>query len=78
VWRDLFARLGSSGSLQSDVEGIEYFRIDPASGLRAGQGCDNGVELPFIKGSEPVEEAPCEQNGLPVKKTVDWFKELFQ
>ena len=78
VWRDLFARLGSSGSLQSDVEGIEYFRIDPATGLRADQGCGNGVELPFIKGSEPVADAPCAQDGLPLQKPVDWFKELFQ
>jgi penicillin-binding protein 1B len=78
VWRDLFARLGTSGSLQSDVEGIEYFRIDPATGLRAEQGCENGVELPFIKGSEPVADAPCAKDSLPLQKPVDWFKELFQ
>jgi penicillin-binding protein 1B len=79
VWRDLFSRLGYSGSLQSDVEGIEYLRIDPATGLRADQGCENSVELPFIQGSGPVATAPCaSQRGLSLEKPVDWFKELFQ
>jgi len=79
VWRDLFSRLGYSGSLQSDVEGIEYIRIDPATGLRADQGCENSVELPFIQGSGPVATAPCSsQRGLSLEKPVDWFKELFQ
>jgi penicillin-binding protein 1B len=78
VWRDLFAQLGDSGPLQSDVEGIEYLRIDPATGLRADQGCEYGVELPFIQGSGPVAAAPCAQAVLPLQKPVDWFKELFQ
>ena len=79
VWRDLFSRLGYSGSLQSDVEGIEYVRIDPASGLRADSGCENSVELPFIQGSAPVAMAPCaSQPDSPLQKPVDWFKELFR
>jgi penicillin-binding protein 1B len=78
VWRDLFSHLGDTGPLQSGVEGIEYIRIDPATGLRAGQGCENSVELPFIQGSEPTAAAPCAQGVLPLQKPVDWFKELFQ
>jgi penicillin-binding protein 1B len=78
VWRDLFSHLGDAGPLQSDVEGIEYTRIDPATGLRADQGCENGVELPFIAGSGPSAAAPCAQALLPLQKPVDWFKELFQ
>jgi penicillin-binding protein 1B len=78
VWRDLFSHLGYSGSLQSDVEGIEYIRIDPTSGLRADSGCENSVELPFIQGSAPAAVAPCaSQPGSPLEKPVDWFKELF-
>ena len=78
VWRDLFSHLGSSGPLQTDVEGIEYLRIDPATGLRADQGCENGIELPFIQGSGPTAAAPCAHEVLPLQKPVDWFKELFQ
>ncbi len=78
VWRDLFAHLGDTGSQPSAVEGIESILIDPATGLRAGQGCQNGVELPFIQGSGPSASAPCAQEGLPLQKPVDWFKELFQ
>ena len=78
VWRDLFARLGDSGLLQSPVEGIETLRIDPPSGLRADRGCRDAVELPFIQGSGPTELAPCASGGLPFERPVDWFKELFQ
>ena len=78
VWRDLFSHLGDTGPLQSGAEGIEYIRIDPATGLRADQGCENSVELPFIQGSGPTAAAPCARSALPLQKPVDWFKELFQ
>jgi penicillin-binding protein 1B len=78
VWRDLFAHLGDTGPPPSAVEGIESILIDPATGLRSGQGCQNGVELPFIQGSGPSAAAPCAQDGQPLQKPVDWFKELFQ
>jgi penicillin-binding protein 1B len=79
VWRDLFLRLGSSGSLQSQPDGIEYVRIDPATGLRADPGCGNSVELPFIQGSAPAAMAPCASQLSPsLEKSVDWFKELFR
>jgi penicillin-binding protein 1B len=78
VWRELFAHLGDTGPLPSAVEGVDNILIDPATGLRAGQGCQNGVELPFIQGSGPSAAAPCAQEGLPLQKPVDWFKELFQ
>jgi penicillin-binding protein 1B len=79
VWRDLFSRLGNTGPLQSGVDGIEYIRIDPATGLRADQGCENSVELPFVQGSGPTAVAPCAKAvPPPLQKPVDWFKELFQ
>jgi penicillin-binding protein 1B len=78
VWRDLFAGLDDPAPLQSLVEEIEYRRIDPPSGLLAGEGCQDAVELPFVRGTAPLESAPCAYDAVPVQHPVDWFKELFQ
>ena len=78
VWRDLFAHFGAQGALQTALEGIEYRRIDTATGLLGGNGCQDTVELPFIEGSAPLETAPCAGAGSPLQRPVDWFKELFE
>lgn len=78
VWRDLFAHFGEQGELQSALEGIEYRRIDTATGLLADSGCQDTVELPFIQGSAPVESSPCARAVSPLQRPVDWFKELFE
>ena len=79
VWRDLFARFGEQGALQSSPEGIEYRLIDTATGLLADNGCEHTVELPFIQGSAPPGHAPCVNAvSSPLQRPVDWFKELFE
>ena len=78
VWRDLFAHFGAQGPLQSALEGVEYRRIDTATGLLGGNGCQDTVELPFIAGSAPLETAPCAGASSPLQRPVDWFKELFE
>ena len=78
VWRDLIARLDDPAPLQSVVEEIEYRGIDTASGLLAGEGCPDAVELPFIRGTAPLESAPCADDAVFPQHPVDWFKELFQ
>ena len=78
VWRDLFAHFAEPGMLQSALEGIEYRRIDTATGLLADNGCEAAVELPFIQGSAPIENAPCAGTASPLQRPVDWFKELFE
>jgi len=78
VWRDLFAHFGAQGPLQSALEGVEYRRLDTATGLLGGNGCQDTVELPFIAGSAPLETAPCAGASSPLQRPVDWFKELFE
>ena len=78
VWRDLFAHFGAQGALQSALEGIEYRRIDTATGLLGDSGCQDTVELPFIQGSTPLESSPCARAVSPLQRPVDWFKELFE
>jgi penicillin-binding protein 1B len=78
VWRDLFTRSGAQGPLQSATEGIEYRRIDTATGLLGGDGCQEPVELPFIEGSAPLEMSSCARDVSPLQRPVDWFRELFE
>jgi penicillin-binding protein 1B len=69
VWRDLFSRFNPAIWSPPAAEGIEYQWIDPANGLLlADAHCANAVQLPFIKGSAPLEAAPCN------KGAVEWFK----
>ena len=74
IWRDVFASAGSAAQLQPPGEEIEYQWIDPVSGLLADESCMDAVQLPFIRGSAPGEEAPCRRRQTP----VDWFQELFR
>jgi len=78
IWRDLFAHLGDSGTGSTAVEGIEYHRVDRATGLLADSGCEDAVQLPFINGSAPRQNAPCAKGAEALPNPVDWFKELFQ
>jgi len=78
VWRDLFAGFNDSGWTQTLIDDIEYRWIDPATGLLADAGCQDAVQLPFIKGSAPTESAPCMRGVGSLPEAVDWFKELFQ
>jgi penicillin-binding protein 1B len=78
VWRDLFTRFNNPGWVQPAVEGVEYHWIDPKSGSLADAGCQDAIQLPFITGSGPVQQAPCVKEKQALPDPVDWFKELFQ
>ena len=45
--------------------------VDAESGLLSGKDCENAIALPFIEGSEPVEEAEC-----PEGSSSGWFRSL--
>jgi penicillin-binding protein 1B len=47
--------------------------IDGPTGLRSDKHCENAVELPYIRGSEPQEYAGCE-----ARSPLDWLKKLFK
>jgi penicillin-binding protein 1B len=78
IWRDLFRQFGAPGMSQPVAEHIEYHDIDPATGLLADAGCKDAVQLPFIAGSAPQQNAPCARGDQALPNPVDWFKELFQ
>ena len=71
VWSKLMRRIASTDyPLQLD-ENIEFHSIDRDTGLLGGPGCENTIQLPFIKGSQPTRSAECADQG------GGWFDRLF-
>ena len=54
-------------------EEINMVWIDGPTGLLSAKHCENAVELPYIRGSEPQEYAGCE-----ARSPLDWLKKLFK
>lgn len=77
VWGDMMSQLDVQPLDPPPPESIEQVWIDPVSNLRADAACAGAVQLPFIKGSAPTENAPCVPRS-PVEAVKGWFKRLFQ
>jgi penicillin-binding protein 1B len=64
-------------------EGIEMLWIDPLSGKLADGLCENATQIPFITGTQPTETADCampEETFIenPIKRSIDWVKDIFR
>jgi penicillin-binding protein 1B len=82
VWGELMATLGTEPLALPRPDGIETVLIDPQSGLRADFTCAGALELPFARGSAPVEHAPCASTvGVAVEEVKQrakgWLERLF-
>lgn len=51
--------------------------IDPHSGQGSDPSCPGAVQMPYIRGSEPVPGAPCGL-GAPVDSVMDWVRGWMQ
>ena len=76
VWSDFMNKRPLQSLTPPLSEDVGFYNIDRQSGLLGGEGCQDDVSLPFIKGSQPRSSAPCAVNS-PVKGAVDWFKSLW-
>jgi penicillin-binding protein 1B len=77
VWGEMMARLDPDPLIPPVPENIESAWIDPETGLRVDANCQGAVELPFIRGSAPVETAPCGARS-PVRSIKSWFERIFE
>ena len=73
VWGDLFGAihpLPLELTVPSDVDRVW---IDRSTGQQTPAGCENGLELPFIRGSEPQGLTGCEGQSYiaPLNESVD-------
>jgi len=60
--------------------GVQSILIDPQTGLRADDGCQAPVAVPYLRGHiDTLAWAPCSMAGRPqVDSPVDWFLNIFQ
>ncbi len=63
VWGDIMGSINTESLRLMLPANVEFARIDPHSGLRAGEACADAVDLPFIEGSVPSGTAPCADDG---------------
>ncbi len=87
AWGDIMLRAGAQPLKLETPKGIEWVWIDANSGMRSAEGCMDAVQMPFLRGSAPLQMAPCSE--IPgdsvgetidnaVDKAVDWLNEVFQ
>jgi penicillin-binding protein 1B len=55
---------------------VEEQLTDPATGLKADDGCPNAINMPFMSGYAPQDFAPCAEGGH--KTPLDWLRDLFK
>jgi penicillin-binding protein 1B len=78
VWADIFKQIKPVSGERTKPQDIEMALIDNNSGLIADSGCESTVELPFIRGSVPVDIAPCAGGRSPsIFKGIKGLKGLF-
>lgn len=53
---------------------VAFIQIDQSSGLLAGEGCSQVIEIPFREGFAPTETAPCAASD----GVRGWFERLWQ
>lgn len=59
IWGTAMRKIAKEPLNLAAPESIVWVRVDPQSGLLADEGCPEGRDTPFIRGSEPAQWAPC-------------------
>jgi len=73
VWQRIFKGISASALKLELPEDVNMVWIDQPTGLLSDKRCENAVELPYIKGSEPNEYSGCE-----TRSPLDWLKNIFE
>lgn len=74
VWTGFSKKTGIRSLRGLKSRGVEYQQVDAGSGLLAAGSCEDTLELPFIEGRAPEENAPCAGT---VERIGDWIQGLF-
>ena len=72
IWSKLMSSISTESFEVLMPDNITKHWVDRESGLLSGKDCENAIELPFIKGSEPRSEAECTEGS-----SFGWFRNLF-
>ena len=72
VWKNIFREISTTPVNLQLPDEVHKVWIDQATGLRSDKRCENAVELPYIKGTEPEAYAGCK-----ARSPLDWLKNIF-
>ena len=72
IWSKLMHAVSSTSFEVLMPDNITMQWVDGETGLLSGKDCENAIELPFIKGSEPKAEAECTEGS-----SSGWFSDMF-
>ena len=72
VWQNLMKDVAYKSYQLPEINGLNKYWIDQNNGLLTKQGCENGVELNFIEGSQPGQTSDCAGG-----EKSNWFFNLF-
>ncbi len=81
LWADIFKHVNTESLKIEQSDNIETHWIDAKTGLLSSSSCDGSMQLTFIKGSAPSENAAdCQRSGVrqQINNTVEWFKQIFR
>lgn len=73
VWKRIFRGIAAVSVKPARPNEVNLVWIDRETGLLSEKHCENAVELPFIRGSEPTEHSGCK-----AASPLDWLKKIFK
>jgi penicillin-binding protein 1B len=76
LWTSLMKDLEVRGLDMIPPGDVEDQLTDTFTGLRADQGCQSTILLPYLRGRAPAEFAPCAT--AAVHTPLDWLREIFE
>lgn len=78
IWSKVMRDIAVRGLDPTPPADVEEQLTDPATGLKADEGCAGAIQVPYIRGYAPTETAPCASVLAPVNSAVDWLKGMLQ
>lgn len=75
VWANFMQKAAPSSLNMTPPDNIVMAWVDAYSGLGSAQGCPGAVQMPYIRGSEPLEGASCDAPvTAPVESVKSWIR----
>jgi penicillin-binding protein 1B len=72
IWQDIISKVAYQPYELPEMPQLTREWIDVKSGLLTENGCENAVQLVFIKGTQPQEKNEC-----AAARGSNWFLDLF-
>ncbi len=77
VWADIMGSIPTKALDRAQPANVEWVLIDPASGLRADEACQDAEWVPFIKNTAPTLSASCAQGmNTATNNILNWLRDF--